>query len=176
MRAGVADRPRLTAKQSCRTALTVFVLFITPSGCQERGATVGTPAEGDAGADEQVTTLGSAEVSARLIEIPGKLLDDPLYNHAFIFKYEVVTVHRGQIEAKQIAVAQYNPARPRSDASDEFNPQIGGGLRRFRAGYVHRMALEMPLDDHYIGPIVDRYHEEEKGPVYWALWTNGVGS
>ena len=119
-----------------------------------------------------MTTLGSVEVAAQLVEIPGKLIDDPLYNHAFIFKYEVVCVYRGQIAEKQIAVAHYNPVRPRTQARDEFNPQIGGKLRSFRAGDIHRMALEVPLDDHYIGPIVDRYHQEEKGPIYWALWTN----
>lgn len=142
------------------------------TGCQRPDPAGKAAPAAESGVDEQVRSLGGVEVTARLIEIPGKIIDDPLYDHAFIFKYEVVTVHRGEITAVQIAVAHYNPAHPRSKAGDEFYPQIGGTLRRMRADDVHRMALEVPLDDHYIGPIVDRYHEEEKGPIYWALWTN----
>jgi len=172
------DRAQPKTRQTCCASVAALALLIASwiCGCSEPGANVVAPSAANSGADEQVTTRGSVEVAAQLVEIPGKLIDDPLYNHAFIFKYQVITVYRGQIDAKQIAVAHYNPTRPRSEAQDEFNPLIGGKLRRFRPGDVHRMALEAPLDDHYIGPIVDRYHEEEKEPIYWALWTNGVNS
>jgi len=51
---------------------------------------------------------------------------------------------------------------------------VGGNLQKFRAGDVHRIALETPIDDFFMGGIVNRYFEEYKGPVYWAVWTNPV--
>lgn len=131
----------------------------------------GDPAQ--RGIDEKVTTVGSVEVTGRLIEIRGKFLpNDGLYNYAFVMKYEVLDVHRGEIDATQIAVAHYNPLKPRPRVADEFLPSVGGNLKKFRAKDVHRMALEVPVDDHYIGGIVDRYFDEEKGEIYWAVWTN----
>jgi len=34
------------------------------------------------------------------------------------------------------------------------------------------MALEVPIDDYYMGGIINRYFGEETGPIYWAVWTN----
>ena len=45
-------------------------------------------------------------------------------------------------------------------------------LRQFRAGQVHRMALELPIDDHYMGGIVNKCFGQETGPLYWAVWTD----
>jgi hypothetical protein len=127
----------------------------------------------DLGIDEKVTTLGSVEVTGRLIEIRGKFLpNDGLYNYAFVMKYEIVESHRGEVDAKEIFVAHYNPLKPRPQVADEFYPNIGGTLTKFRAGDVHRMALEVPIDDHYIGGIVDRYFDEREGSIYLAVWTN----
>ncbi len=127
----------------------------------------------DRGVDEKVTTIGSVEVTGRLIEIRGKFLpNDNLYNYAFVMKYEILEVHRGEVDAEEIVVAHYNPLKPRPQVADEFYPEIGGTLKKFRAGDVHRMALEAPIDDHYIGGIVDRYFQQKKGPIYWAVWTN----
>jgi len=127
----------------------------------------------DLGIDEKVTTLGSVEVTGRLIEIRGKFLpNDGLYNYAFVMKYKIVESHRGEVDAKEIFVAHYNPLKPRPQVADEFYPNIGGTLTKFRAGDVHRMALEVPIDDHYIGGIVDRYFDEREGSIYLAVWTN----
>ena len=129
----------------------------------------------DPGIDGNVTTIGSVEVTARLIEIRGEFLpNDNLYNYAFIMKYEVLEVHRGQLEAKEIVVAHYNPLKPRPTVADEFYPDVGGRLKKFRDGDTHRMALEVPLDDYYIGGIIDRYFKEKKGSIYWGVWTNQV--
>ena len=129
----------------------------------------------DSGIDEQVMIMGSVEVTARLKEIRGEFLpNDNLYNYAFLMKYEVITVHRGQLDAKEIIVAHYNPLKPRATVADEFNPEIGGKLKQFRAGDTHRMAMEVPLDDYYIGGIIDRYFKEKKGLIYWCVWANRV--
>jgi len=73
-----------------------------------------------------------------------------------------------------ILVGHYNPLKPRAKAADARSGEIGGNLKKFTAGNIHRMALEVPLDDYYMGPIINKYHGEDKSPLYWAVWTNRV--
>jgi hypothetical protein len=122
-------------------------------------------------ADHEVTTFGTTEVSAQLLEIPGPFPANDLYNYAYVLKYRVLSVHRGQLEANEILVAHYNPLKARSKAQDEFSGRLGGHLQRFRAGDIHRMALQSPLDQYWMGGVIDKYHKE-KGQRYWAVWTN----
>ena len=125
------------------------------------------------GTDIQVTTLGRVEVTGRLLEIPGEFPANDLYNYAYVLKYQVLEVHRGTVDAKEIFVAHYNPLKPRSGAQDEVSGKLGGNLNAFRAGDTHRMALEWPLDQHWMGGIIDKYFGQQ-GVRYWALWTDGV--
>jgi hypothetical protein len=120
--------------------------------------------------DPQVQRLGSTEVTARLIEIPGPFPPNDLYNYAYVFKYQVLQVHRGKIEGDTIFVGQYNPLKPRSKAEDQDSGKLGGDVEQFRAGDTHRMALEAPLDQQWMGGIIDKYFEQ-KGTRYWAIWT-----
>jgi hypothetical protein len=133
-------------------------------------------ASANAGEDPQVKSLGSVEVTARLVEIPeGAIFQRDLYNYATILKYEVVAVQRGGVEkAATIYVGHYNPWKPRAEAADKRAMGIGGTLRQFRAGQLHRMALESPMDDHFMGGIVDKYFGKHDGPAYWAVWTNNA--
>ena len=133
----------------------------------------------DTGEDPNVTAKGSFEVAAQLVEIRGQLPDLPNYNYAFVMKYKVLEVHRGKIDGETIYVAHYNPHKPRDAAADAAAKQIGGNLKRLEPGDVHRMALEVPIDDYYMGAIIDRYFDEKKAqqstePIYWAVWTNRV--
>jgi hypothetical protein len=128
----------------------------------------------DTGVDDKVTTLGSIEVTAQLLEIRGKIIDDPLYDYAHVMKYKVLKIHRGKVNGDIIYVGHYNPAEPRSSVADARVRQIGGNLRRFRAMDIHRMALEVPIDDYYMGGIINKYFGETKDPIYWAVWTNLV--
>mgnify|MGYP000862948196 FL=1 len=128
----------------------------------------------DPGVDAQVTSLGSVEVTAELLEIPGEVRNDPLYDYAHVMKYKVLTVHRGQVDKDMIYVGQYNPAKPRDAAADARVGQIGGNLKQFRVGDVHRLAMEVPIDDYYMGGIINKYFGQTEDPVYWALWTNRV--
>jgi len=125
----------------------------------------------DAGVDKEVTTLGTVEVTAKLVEIQGPFPPNDLYNYAFVMKYKVLTVHRGKVTGDEILVAHYNPLKQRPGAQDEFSGKVGGRLDAFRAGDVHRMALEEPLDNFWMGGVVDKYFNE-KGVRYWAVWTN----
>jgi hypothetical protein len=128
----------------------------------------------DKGADEKVTSLGSIEVTAKLVEIKGDLIDDPMYDYAHVMKYEVLEVHRGDVNEPVIYVGHYNPAKPRDRVADARVGDIGGNLRKFKTGDIHRMALEVPIDDHYMGGIINKYFESNIGPIYWAVWTNSV--
>ncbi|MCP4639655.1 MAG: hypothetical protein GY851_04450 [bacterium] len=148
-------------------ALLFMVVVMTSCG--------GTP---DTGEDPQVTSLGSVEVTAELIEIPGELIDRPMYHYAHIMKYKILTVHRGDISAETtIFVGHYDPIKTRAQAAkdaegDSGVGQLGGNVKRFRVGDVHRMALEVPIDDHYMGAMVNEYFEKTDEPIHWAVWTN----
>ena len=124
------------------------------------------------GEDAQVTTRGKFEVTAQLVEIRGAFIDEPMYDYAFVMKYKVLKVHRGDIKGGTVYVGHYNPLKPRDKVADARVPDIGGNLQKFTVGGVHRMALEVPIDDNYMGGIVNRYFGEDTGPIYWAVWTN----
>ncbi|HEV8544492.1 MAG TPA: hypothetical protein VGR78_19050 [Verrucomicrobiae bacterium] len=128
------------------------------------------------GEDSQVRSVGKFEVTACLIEIPeGAIFERELYDYATILKYEVIAVHRGTLaKGSIIYVAQYNPWKMRAEAADNRAKNIGGNLRRFRAGHLERMALEVPVDEYFMGGLVDKYFGKRSGPVYWAVWTNAA--
>jgi hypothetical protein len=124
--------------------------------------------------DTEVTTLGTAEVTAKLVEIPERFPPNDLYNYAYVLKYRVLKVHRGQIPAGEILVGQYNPLKPRDRVQDDVSGKVGGHVTAFRAGDIHRMAMASPLDQLWMGGIIDKYFNE-KGTRYWAIWTNPGG-
>jgi hypothetical protein len=127
------------------------------------------------GEDPNVTTISNIEVTARLMEIPdGAIFKRELYNYATVLKYKILKVHRGQVDTEMIYVGHYNPFKPRSEAADRQVKGIGGNLESFRTGQVHRMALEVPIDDYFMGGIINKYFGEYNGPIYWAVWTNKV--
>jgi len=37
------------------------------------------------------------------------------------------------------------------------------------------MALEAPIDDYFMGGIVNKYFGQSTEPIYWAVWTNLAG-
>ena len=126
-----------------------------------------------AAVDPHLQTNGTFEVTAKLVEIPeGAIFQRELYDYATILKYEVVKVHRGEIKGSTIYVGQYNPFKPRSEAADARVKQIGGNLGRFRAGQVQRMALAAPIEDQFMGGIVNKYFGMTGETIYWAVWTN----
>ena len=135
---------------------------VTLTGCSTRPANE---------VDAEVTKLGTAEVTAKLVEIPGEFPSNDLYNYAYILKYQVLKVHRGNVPTGEILVAQYNPLKPRKQAQDDVSGKVGGRVTAFRAGEVHRMALESPVDQFWMGGIVDKYFGAG-GTRYWAVWTN----
>jgi hypothetical protein len=127
------------------------------------------------GQDAEVSRRGSLEVTAKLVEVPdGAIFKRELYNYATVLKYQVLQIHRGKVNVETIYVGHYNPFKPRSEAADSRVPDVGGDLKAFRPGQVHRMALEESIDDQYMGGIVDKYFGKQTDTIYWAVWTNLV--
>ena len=127
------------------------------------------------GFDEQVTSRGTVEVTARLIKMPEKVSNDLPISCARLFQYQVLKIHRGNTEQRRIFVAHYNPGQPRAKAADSKVKNVGGKLKKFRAGARHRLALAVPLEQFYQGKIVDDFPKfKNKRILYWAVWTNPV--
>ena len=147
-----------------------------PPGCRGfDGDRLCRAEEGAASSDPELAKRGSIEVTAKLVEVPEKaIFKRDLYNYATVLKYQVLEVHRGKVKGEIIYVGHNNPFNPRSEAADKRAPDIGGNLKDFRAGQVHRMALEDSMVDHFSGAILNLYSEEDIDPVYWAVWTNLV--
>ncbi len=55
-------------------------------------------------------------------------------------------------------------------SNDLYNYVYVFKYKVFRAGDIHRMALEAPLDQQWMGGIIDKYFSQ-KGTRYWAIWT-----
>jgi hypothetical protein len=137
------------------------------------GAGCGTRRDGASGSG--LGSRGSIEVTAKLAGIPeDAIFQRPLYDYATVLKYDVLGVHRGNVKGQTIYVAHYNAFKPRSKAADRRVPDIGGNLESFRAGQVHRMALEESMFDHFTGAVLNKYSEEDPDPIYWAVWTDLV--
>jgi hypothetical protein len=159
---------------SLRTSRTVVSLLLAVGlmapACAKRREGADGP-----GVDPELAKRGSIEVTAKLVEIPdGAIFQRALYNYATVLKYQVLEVHRGRVKGETIYVGHYNPFKPRSEAADRRVPDVGGNLKSFRAGQVHRMALEESMFDHFSGGILNKYSTEDTDPIYWAVWTNLV--
>ncbi len=163
---------------SLRTRRTVAGNLLLAACLMASACAGGANNPGGPGADPELASRGSIEVTARLVEIPEKaIFERELYNYATVLKYDVISVHRGKVKGQTIYVAHYNPFKPRSEAADHRVPGIGGTLKSFRAGQVHRMALEESMIDppvNFTGGILNKYSAEDTDPIYWAVWTNEV--
>ena len=140
-------------------------------GC--RGAH--SPHQRESPAPSEATKRGSIEVVAELMKIPeGAIFERDLYNYATVLKYEVSEVRRGDLSSNVIYVAHYNPFKPRGDVADRKAPDVGGSLETFESGQVHHLALEAPIDNYYMGGIVNKYFGEDIDTIYWGVWTSEV--
>jgi hypothetical protein len=124
--------------------------------------------------DPRLATNGSVEITAKLVEIPeGAIFKRDLYDYATVLKYQVLQVHRGKVDGDTLYVGHYNPWKLRAEAADKRAPNVGGNVRQFEAGQTHRMALEVPIEDYFMGGIVNKYFGKTTNTIYWAVWTNG---
>jgi hypothetical protein len=161
---------------SLRTNRTVAGSLLLAAALMAAACARSREGTGSSSSDPELSSRGSIEVTARLVEIPeGAIFDRELYNYATVLKYDVIEVHRGRVKGPTIYVGHYNPAKPRSDVVDRRVQDVGGHLKSFRAGEVHRMALEPSMLDHFSGGILNLYSKEDTDPIYWAVWTNPAG-
>jgi hypothetical protein len=164
--------PAASALVSGRRISALLLLCSMLLSCGKPGDT-GKPAGAASGPDPHLATNGTVEVTARLLEIPdGAIFNRDLYDYATILKYQVTQVHRGKVADKILFIGHYNPWKPRNEAADKRVSNIGGTLKHFRTGESHRMALDVPIDDHFMGGIVNKYFGQTTNALYWAVWTN----
>lgn len=106
-------------------------------------------------------------LTAKLVEIPGKFPSDDLYDYAYVMRYEVTT---GPLKGKSILVAHYKPRQPRRKIKDKMKAHVGGKLRRFVQGDVHKLKLSPNLKKIWSGALVDEFAAtDRKSTRYWAL-------
>ena len=72
-------------RRSAGLICSFFLIVILCTSCSKKP---------DTGRDAKVTTLGSIEVTAKLLEVKGDLPDIAMYDYAFVIKYEVLRMFR----------------------------------------------------------------------------------
>jgi hypothetical protein len=147
--------------------VTLVLLLVLSSCCRNAGP------QSPSAPDPHLLTNGTVEVTAQLLEIPeGAIFQRDLYDYATILKYRVMKVHRGKVDSDILYVGHYNPWKSRTQAADKRVKNVGGTVRQFRAGQTHHLALEIPIEDHFMGGIVNKFFGQTTNAVYWAVWTN----
>jgi hypothetical protein len=116
----------------------------------------------------------TVEVTARLVKIPGKFPPDELYDYAYVMQYQV---QGGPLDQQNILVAHYKPRRPRAEIDDGMKKHVGGSLRRFDTGALHRMTLTTKVRDVWKGAVVDEFFAADRKSVrYFCLKADLVES
>jgi len=107
------------------------------------------------------------DVTAKLVEIPSKLPPDDLYDYAYVMRYQV---QGGPLDKQFILVAHYKPLQARSKIKDKMKDHVGGKLRSFNQGDVHKLKLSADLKAIWKGALVDEYAAtDHKSVRYWCL-------
>jgi len=110
-------------------------------------------------------------VNARLLEIPGTLPSNDLYNYVYIFNYRVLKVIKGSYTKKEIFVGQYNPLIARKAINDKMKKFVDGNVKKFSVGDKQILTLIHPIDKVWTEAIEDEYFDDES-EKYYALKTD----
>jgi len=82
-------------------------------------------------------------------------------------RYEVIG---GPLDKSSILVAHYKPRQARAKIKDKMKEYVGGKLRSFTVGDVHKMRLSPDLKKIWKGPLVDEFAATDRKSVrYWCL-------
>lgn len=111
------------------------------------------------------------EVEARLIEVPGTLPANDLYNYVYVVKYKVQKVIQGELKSKEIFVGHYNPLIPRAQIKDKMDTLVDGNLKNLKKGQKHLLKLKL-LEESWEGPIEDEFFDDEESPRYFATYAD----
>ena len=143
-----------------------FLKFCLISASSAAGLSVAP----DVAAEDAQTAI---PVTAKLVEVPGKMPPDDLYDYAFVMKYQVTG--GGKLEKQTILVAHYKPRQPRAKIKDKMKPFVAGTVRSFNVGDVHKLELAADLKMIWKGPLVDEYAAADRKSVrYWCLKADPV--
>src|SRR4051794_16810196 len=129
-------------------------------------------AASSAAAADPAPAAAPLTVTAKLVEIPGKFPPDDLYDYAYVMRYEVIG---GPMDKQTILVAHYKPRQPRGKIKDQMKDKVGGKLRSFKQGDVHKLELSPDLKKIWQGALVDEFAATDRKSVrYWALSADPV--
>ena len=109
-------------------------------------------------------------VEARLTEIPGKMPSNDLYSYVYVFKYKVLKVVSGSLDAKEILVGVYNPLIARGKVKDKMADKSKGNVGEFKAKAKHTLKI-VPLEGNWDGAVEDEYFDDESAR-YLAVEVN----
>jgi hypothetical protein len=128
------------------------------------GARADAPATPPAGSP---TAQRDMTVTATLLEIPSKMPPDDLYDYAYVMRYEVIG---GPMDKTTILVAHYKPLVARAKITGPMKAHVGGKLRTFVLGDVHKLKLTPDLKRIWNGPLVDEFAATDRRSVrYFCL-------
>jgi hypothetical protein len=118
-------------------------------------------------AAEAAAPAAAISVTAKLVEIPGKLPPDDLYDYAYVMRYQVVG---GALDGQSLLVAHYKPKQPRAKIKDKMKGIVSGKLRSFTVGDVHKLKLTSDIKKVWPGPLVDEFAATDRKTVrYFCL-------
>jgi hypothetical protein len=119
-----------------------------------------------------IAQSSTLDVTAKLLEIPSKPPPDDLYDYAYVMRYQV---QGGALDKQFLLVAHYKPLQPRSKIKDKMKSQVGGKLRSFTQGDVHKLRLSPDLKQIWKGALVDEYASTDRKSIrYWCLQADPV--
>jgi hypothetical protein len=137
-----------------------FLALLVCASVSQAGEPAGTPA-------------ATIEVTARLQNIPGKFPADELYDYAYVMQYQV---EGGAMDKQTILVAHYKPRRARNEIDDNMKKIVGGSLKRFDLGAVHRLTLSPDMRRLWKGAVVDEFFDtDRKSKRYFCLKADPAG-
>jgi hypothetical protein len=113
------------------------------------------------------------EVTAKLINIPGKFPADELYDYVYVMQYEV---QGGPMDKQKIYVAHYKPRRARAEIEDNMKKVVSGSLKRFEVGALHKLTLTAEMRKQWKGAVVDEFFDSDrKAKRYFCLKADPAG-
>jgi hypothetical protein len=113
------------------------------------------------------------EVTAKLINIPGKFPADELYDYVYVMQYEV---QGGPMDKQKIYVAHYKPRRVRAEIDDNMKKVVSGSLKRFEVGALHKLTLTAEMRKLWKGAVVDEFFDTDRKPKrYFCLKADPAG-
>lgn len=127
----------------------------------------------NAGAVKPARATDTLVLVGRLVEIPGAMPPNDLYNYVFIMKYRVMKVETGSYDGREILVGVYNPLIPRKRITDAMQKGAAGDVDKFVVGDRHRLWLVLPIDRVWKDAVEDDYIDSELDK-YYAVRTEMV--